>query len=252
MTASNNGLVGIDINDGSVTGATIIGNTVVGNADSGIGLLGAKGPGANVVSNNTITNNGRYGIEVKNSTGNGAASGASSVVVSGNTVSRTVAATDARDYAGIAVYRRSPDPLLNADQPSGVVVTGNTVTGYHRKPSASTGDGFGIVVEGLNQTVNKNTVSGNDVGIQAQAGQTSNAQSTDGFDRGDAAAFSGHINRNAITGNGIGFRAVGLSTAADGECNWWNSATGPSSVGAGSGTTCPRTWTTPPGSSPRT
>ena len=106
--AQDNRLVGIDINDGNVNGITISDNVVTGNGDSGIGVLGAKGPNANLISGNTVTDNGRYGIEIKNATGNGASSGAGSVVVSGNTVSRTVAATDLRDYAGIAVFRRTP------------------------------------------------------------------------------------------------------------------------------------------------
>ena len=159
------------------------------------------------------------------------------MVVSGNTVSRTVAATDPRDYAGIAVFRRSPDLAFNANQPSGVVVTNNTVSGFQRKPAGSTGDGFGIVVEGLNQTVTRNTVTNNDVGIQAQAGQVSDAQSTDGFDRGDAASYGGLINNNSIDGNTVGLRVVRpvVGTDVDAECNWWGAADGPSSVGTGSG-----------------
>ena len=234
VEAKDNGLVGLDISDGSVTGLSITGNTVTGNGDSGIAALGATGPDANLIDGNVLTNNGRYGIEIKNADGSGAASGAGSVVVSNNTVTRTLAATDARDYAGIGVIRRSP-LAPNVDQPHGVVITGNTVSGFHRKASGSTGDGFGIVVEGLDQTVTKNTVTNNDVGIQVQAGQTSNAQSTDGFDRGNAAAFSGHINNNGITANTLGLRATGLSSVADGECNWWGAISGPSSVGTGTG-----------------
>src|SRR5690606_26733228 len=92
-TYNNNGLVGIDIGDGNVTGVTSTGNTVIGNKDSGIGILGAQGPAANAVNNNTVTNNGRFGIEIKNSAGNGDSSGAGSLVVSGNTVTRTLPAT---------------------------------------------------------------------------------------------------------------------------------------------------------------
>ena len=239
-TFSNNGLVGIDLGDGSVTGVTITGNTVAGNKDSGIGVLGPQGPGTNVVSNNTVTNNGRYGIEIKIPNGTGATSGPGSIVVSDNVVTRTIAATDAGDHAGIAVFRRSVDPALNAPQPNGVVVTGNTVTGYHRKPAGSTGDGFGIVVEGTNHTVTRNIVADNDVGIQIQSGNTADVQSTPFFDRGDATPSSAVINRNSITNNtDHDVRNVGAALT-DATCNWYGLATGPAAARiSGSLTTAP-------------
>lgn len=220
-TFNNNGLVGIDVSDGSVTGLAITGNTVTGNGDSGIGVLGAGGTGANLVANNIVTNNGRFGIEMKIPAGNGAASGAGSVVVSNNTVTRTTTATDAHDYAGIAVYRRSVDLLSNPDQPSGVFVSGNTVSGFLRKPASTTGDGFGIIVEGTGHVVTKNVVSSNDVGIQIQSGNTANIQSTSYFDRGDASSSSALINRNSITSNTLyDIRNVGAGLT-DATCNWY-------------------------------
>jgi hypothetical protein len=225
-TFDNNNLVGIDLNDGSATGVTITGNEVIGNGDSGIGVLGAEGPGANLIGNNTVTNNGRFGIEIKNSTGNGEASGPGSLVVDNNTVTRTDAATNAKDYAGIAVFRRAPGPL-NLDQPSGAVLSANTVSGYHRMAVGSTGDGFGIVVEGLGQVVTGNTVSDNDVDIQIQSNNTTNAQSTPGFDRGDASASSAMINGNLILAStGLDLRNVGAPTT-DATCNAYDNATGP-------------------------
>jgi Fibronectin type III domain len=225
-TFDRNALVGIDLNDGSASGIAITGNQVVGNGDSGIGVLGAQGPGANLIAGNTVTNNGRFGIEIKVPTGNGAASGPGSVVVSGNTVTRTVAATDARDYAGIAVFRRAGGPL-NADQPSGVVVSGNTVSGYHRKPTGSTGDGFGIVVEGLGQVVRGNVVSQNDVDIQIQASNSPDVQNTPFFDRGSASVSSATINGNTIlSSTNFDLRNVGAPTT-DATCNAYDSATGP-------------------------
>ena len=234
---SNNGLVGIDISDGNVTGLTVTGNTVVGNVDSGIGVLGAQGPGANLIANNTVTNNGRYGIEIKIPTGSGAASGAGSVVVSGNTVSRTLPATDVRDHAGIAVFRRSVTVPINADQPTGVVVTGNTVSGYHRTSINPKGDGFGIVVEGIGHLVTKNLLSDNDIAIQIQAGNPSNptgdslssstASNTPWFDRGNAASASALINRNSITSNtDFDLRNVGVPLT-DATCNWYGAPSGP-------------------------
>ncbi|MEP7204166.1 MAG: right-handed parallel beta-helix repeat-containing protein [Ilumatobacteraceae bacterium] len=228
-TFDNNALVGIDLNDGSASGVTITGNEVVGNGDSGIGVLGAEGPGANLIAGNTVTNNGRYGIEVKNSTGNGLGSGPGTLVVSGNTVNRTLAATDARDYAGIAVFRRSPG-ATNADQPSGVVVSANTVSGYHRKLVASTGDGFGIVVEGLGNVVTGNVVSNNDVDIQIQANNSANVQGTPAFDRGDASASSAVINGNTIlTSTNFDLRNVG-APLTDATCNAYDSPTGPAAA----------------------
>lgn len=235
-TFAGNNLVGIDISDGNVTGLSVTGNTVVGNGDSGIGVLGAQGPGANLVAGNTVTDNGRFGIELKVPGGNGAAAGPGSVVVRGNIVARTSAATDPRDHAGIAVFRRSGSPL-NADQPSGVVVAGNTVNGFTRKPIGSTGDGFGIVVEGTNHIVDHNIVTGNDVGVQAQAGNTANGQSTPYFDRGDASSFGGTVHRNHIVGNGVGLRLVGVADAISAECNWWGDASGPGGIGPGTGDT---------------
>lgn len=236
-TFSGNKLTGIDFGDGNVSDLTITGNTVENNGDAGISVLGAKG-GANLVGNNTVRNNGRFGIEIKVSNGNGADSGSGSVVVSGNVVTRSVAATDARDHAGIAVIRRSGQAQYNDDQPSGVVVMNNEVRGYHRKPSGSTGDGFGIVVEGTGHVVKNNLVTDNDVGIQVQGGNTANTQSTDFFDRGDAAQGSALAEHNSIAGNGIGLRSVGTANNAtlDAEQNWWGSNTGPTNAGNPSGT----------------
>ena len=235
-TFDQNGLVGVDISDGTVTGATITNNTVTNSGDSGIGVLGAIGGSATLVASNTVTNNGRYGIEIKQSTGDGTDSGPNSVTVRDNTISRTVAATDARDYAGIALIRRSPvSPSPSAV--SGIVVKSNSVSGYHRKPIGSTGDGFGIAAGGNGHVITQNTVTNNDVGVQVQAGNTANVQSTPYFDRDDSPLGGATVQRNAITGNGVGFRTLG-SVTGTGTCNWWSSATGPgapSGVGSGDG-----------------
>ena len=226
-TFDRNALVGIDLNDGSASGITIAGNEVVGNGDSGIGVLGATGPAANLIDSNVVTDNGRFGIEIKTPTGNGQASGPGSVVVSNNAVTRTIAATDARDYAGIAVFRRAVGPL-NADQPSGVVVSDNMVSGYHRKPIGSTGDGFGIVVEGLGHVVTGNIVSDNDVDIQIQSNNTdTNDQNTPFFDRGSASTSSAVIHGNKIlTSTNFDLRNLG-APITDATCNAYDNATGP-------------------------
>ncbi|MCB0035794.1 MAG: right-handed parallel beta-helix repeat-containing protein, partial [Anaerolineales bacterium] len=247
---NDNRLVGIDISDGDVTGLSITGNTVTGNGDSGIGVLGPQGPDNNLVDDNTVTDNGRYGIEIKNPSG--------TTTVSNNTVSLTGPGSDMRDYAGIAVFRRGPG-ATNADQPSGVTVTGNTVSGF-AEPNGD-GEGFGIVVEGTGMSVTENTVSGNDVGIQVQEGNPSpNTNGTDYFDRGDASvAATVVINNNNITGNTAGVRAVGTTNVTDGTINWWGDISGPSGEGTGSGdsvsanvTFCPWLDAAFPGGSPTT
>lgn len=102
-------------------------NNVHDNADNGFGLLGLKaGAGANLISNNTVAKNGRFGIEIKNPNGNGTTSGDGSIYLDNNTVSFvTSAGMNVRDHAGIAVFRRSfqaeiPDGY--PDVPTGVVI----------------------------------------------------------------------------------------------------------------------------------
>ena len=228
-TFNDNGLVGLDISDGTVNGLTISGNTVTGNKDSGIGALGLSNA---TIANNIVTDNGRFGIEVKNTVGNGASSGAGFVLVQGNAVSRTVAATDARDYAGILVMRRSP--CCGAPtEPAGVVVKLNSVSGYHRKPIGSTGDGFGIVVGGTSHTITGNTVSNNDVGVQIQGGNTADVQGTAFFDRDSSANGSAAVFRNAIlTDNATRYRTAGNGAATDLTCNWWGADLSPGYAGS--------------------
>lgn len=207
--------MGIDLVSGVARGVTIQNNTVVGNADSGIALLAPIGPEAALVVNNIVTNNSRFGIEMKNPSGNGAASGAGSVMVRGNVVSRTAASayTDGPDSAGIIAFERLSTGLLPV-QPSGVRVERNTVTSYKCASDAITAplplsgvaDGFGIVVEGTNNTVVFNLVSDNNIGIQLQsANPTSTSARADPqiphFDRGDAASLSAVVNNNAMCFN---------------------------------------------------
>lgn len=233
-TFSTNFISGIDFGDGNVTGLTVARNTVDGNGDAGISLLGAKGPGANLVADNTVRDNGRFGIEVKASTGTGNETGAGSLVVSRNVVQRAKG-IDPRDYAGIAVIRRSGQAQYNDDQPSGAVVANNEVSDVRRASNGSTGDGFGIVVEGSNNVVQNNVVSNDDVGLQVQGGCVATTQSTPCFDRGDAALGSATVRDNSVTGNGIGLRTVGTITPTPliAEGNWWGNSSGPQPTGSG-------------------
>jgi parallel beta-helix repeat protein len=228
-TFSNNGLVGLDISDGSVDGLDLSSNVVTGNGDSGIAAMDMKNA---TISGNTVTNNGRFGIEVKNTAGNGAETGAGFAKVVNNTVSRTIAATDARDYAGILVMKRGPVPP-NPTEPSGVVIKGNSVSGIQRKPSGSTGDGFGIVVGGTGHVITMNTVTTSDVGVQIQGGNTANVQSTNFFDRDNATNGSAAVNRNSLslTSNGEAYRAEGTGAATSLTCNWWGSNAPPPYAG---------------------
>ncbi|RYU92762.1 right-handed parallel beta-helix repeat-containing protein [Emticicia agri] len=175
----NNNCCGIELQDGTASGVTITDNLVIGNVDNGLGLTGLTGgAGANLISNNTVINNGRFGIEIKNPNGTGLSSGDGSVLVKGNTVSFSASgAMNNRDHAGISVYRRAF--LVNNTEnysniPTGVVIDSNTVTGF-RHLNSSESKGYGIVVEGTNHTVKKNTVGNNDFGIHEQGGLHPNA-----------------------------------------------------------------------------
>lgn len=218
----NNNCCGIELQDGTATGVTLTGNNIHDNADNGVGLIGLQGPGANWIASNTLVDNGRFGIEVKLPNGSGLSSGPGSIVINGNNISRTVAPTDARDLAGISVYRRGyVVGNNNVDVPVGTVVSNNTVSGYTHSSSSS--EGFGIVVEGINHTVSGNTVSGNDVGIQRQAGHLPYTANTavDGdqsdvadnyFGRGNSPVTCGVTESgNTFSSNGIDTRDVGNS-----------------------------------------
>ena len=81
-TFNNNLLVGIDFNSGIRSGTLIRNNTVIGNIDPGIALIGvvksfASPVGGRItrVANNTVTDNGRFGIEMKNLSGCGLGTG---------------------------------------------------------------------------------------------------------------------------------------------------------------------------------
>ena len=208
---NSNGIAGIDINLGTVDGLTVTDNIVQNNGDSGIGVYA---PTSAWVYSNTVTDNGRFGIEIKNPAGDGTLNGPNHIVVMNNTVSRSVAATDARDHGGIVIIRRDVFGAAPA-QPSGVVIVDNTVSGYERAPSGAVGDGIGISVAGLTHTVRGNIVFGNDVGIQVQGGNPSNPTGSadqsapdDYFNRDNARMVGASLNANRVFANDVGVRAV--------------------------------------------
>jgi parallel beta-helix repeat protein len=222
----NNNCCGIELQDGTASGVTITGNTVENNGDSGIAAIGlTSGAGPNLISNNTLKDNGRFGIEIKLPNGTGAATGDGSIVVSDNAVTRTtLPGAEVRDLAGISVYRRGYVPgNNNVDIPTGVIVRDNTVKGYQQP---STSDGFGIVVEGLNMQVLNNTLESNDVGVQRQSGHTPYAAntSTDGdqsnladqyFGRGNSPVVCASVQGNSFADNTVNMRDVGAQACAD-------------------------------------
>ncbi|MFN7160672.1 MAG: S-layer homology domain-containing protein [Candidatus Gracilibacteria bacterium] len=223
-TVTGNNCCGIELQDGSASGVNISRNTVTGNTDNGIAATGlTSGAGANIIADNILTNNGRFGIEIKVPNGTGAESGDGSIVVSGNKVSMTgpIASGDVRDMAGIAVMRRGWIAANNnADIPRGVVLKNNEVSGYVQP---STSEGFGIVVEGVAMTVYGNELSGNDVDLQQQAGHTpyvmgvsSTAPGSDGDQSNISDQYFGRGNSPVVCANiydngGVTPRTVGVA-----------------------------------------
>ncbi len=229
-TVSGNNCCGIELQDGTASGVTITNNTVTGNGDNGIGVVGlTSGAGPNLIAENTVTDNGRFGIEVKlpdgSTTLDESADGA--VVVRDNQVSLNSSVTDLRDLAGIAVFRRGwVAGANNVDIPTGVIVRNNTVSGYRQDNAASFSDGFGIVVEGTNIRVFDNTVDDNDVGIQRQSGHLPYTPNTnvdgdqgnlddDYFGRGNSPVVCALVADNLFSGNSIDQRDVAQAGAPD-------------------------------------
>ncbi|MGI2336924.1 MAG: right-handed parallel beta-helix repeat-containing protein, partial [Dehalogenimonas sp.] len=209
----NNNCCGIELQDGTASGVTMTGNNVHDNGDNGFGIVGMEGPGVNLIADNTVTDCGRFGIEIKNPNGSGLATGPGSIVVEDNIVSRITAIGDLRDIVGIAAFRRGV-LAENVDVPTGVVIQNNTISGYVQ---TSTSDGFGIVVEGTNHSVLNNNVSGCDVGIQQQAGHLpypgdgdQNNLADQYFGRGNSPVTCGiTMTGNTYSSNGTDSRNVG-------------------------------------------
>jgi parallel beta-helix repeat protein len=242
-TFTRNRLVGVDFNSGTADDIVIEGNVVRESGDSGITLAGGSN---SIVRNNTVSNNGRFGIEVRNSGGPVSVVGndvIGSLAPTATMASRWPAAQAQKDfdYAGIVVYRRGPSVTdAQVDQPAGSTIMDNRVRGYLRVGaapfgSANLGQGHGVVVEGTGNLVTNNAVWWNDVGLQFQSGQVSNTTGTDGFDRGDASAAVGAtITGNTACANRVaGARLVGASSPSPLSLtgNRWFHSSGPT-VGA--------------------
>jgi hypothetical protein len=172
---TNNGLVGLDLNlANSISGVTITGNTLSSNGDAELSVwLGASTPTSNAVlidnNNITITNTGRFGIEIKNPNGTGANSGVGSVVVSNNIINVSSHTGATRDMGGIVVIRRKDaTPTVN-DQPQGVVIFGNTINDM-QNINANTNDAYAIAVGGTGHKILNNTITNAEISIQLQKG----------------------------------------------------------------------------------
>ena len=228
------GCCGIELQDGTASDVTITGNLVERTGDNGIGVVGlGGGSGVNLIADNTITDTGRYGIELKLANGTGRESGAGAVLVDGNTVTNPNFAAqhpaEQRDLAGIAVFRRAfLASSGNVDIPHGVVVRNNTVSGFRQSHVDSVSEGFGIVLEGTAMYATGNHVFDNDIGIQRQQGHLPYAAlgSIDGdqsdlvdnyFGRGNSPLTCAWLQGNDFddgTANGIDIRDVGGAVEA--------------------------------------
>jgi len=225
-------------------GVRITGNTVSGGSgvyqatDSGIAVsqVAYDGIYENVISGNTITMYGRFGIEVRDDVGNGAESGPGSFVVKDNIITfgggpyNGLGVAEIRDIAGIAVFKRDSSTTNSSD----VVVKNNTVNGIAQNNAGSNSTGFGIVVAGEDHKVLSNTVTGCDVGVQIQQGYNvsegtipngyQSDRLDDFFGRDNSVTSSAIINNNNIYGNTINMRNVGVPLSVDTTENWWGSS----------------------------
>ncbi|MCD4697458.1 MAG: right-handed parallel beta-helix repeat-containing protein, partial [Bacteroidales bacterium] len=210
----NNNCCGIELQDGTASGVTMEYNNVHDNGDNGMSAVGlTSGDGANSISHNMLADNGRFGIEIKNPDGTGLTTGDGSILVDDNTVERTIANTDSRDHAGIAVFRRGVI-AGNTDIPTGVVVTNNTVKGY-RVTGTSTSEGFGIVIEGVDHSVSGNILDDNDVALQLQGGGHPNSNYPgDGSDADNLSQYYfGRGNAQYMCNITVGTNTFGGTTA---------------------------------------
>jgi len=229
-TVTDNSLVGIDINLNHYTnGINISNNTLARNGDDEIGVwLGnnnSSTSGAVLVHNNNITlsNAVRFGIEIKNPDGSGATSGIGSIVVSNNTINTVSHTGVSRDMGGIVVIRRKDGyapPLLNNDQPKGVVILNNTINVENAHMNSD--DAYGIVVGGTNHLIEDNTITNTEISIQLQKGNdnynnnnSSNQANVDYyFSRDNSNDVCAYLDNNTITSSGAPRLVTGVATAS--------------------------------------
>lgn len=227
---------GIQISNGAT--AEIIGNTISGHSytpfsyvSTGMLIMGA---GVTNTSSNSVSEN-QVGIYVIDTAGSH----------DGNTISVSSPGTGSPGFWGIIVdspppsHRPSPledvkttDPKtkslsLNSAAPDQVVsVTNNVLTGDGTSAGIGLEADSGFGSFDIDLTATNNFIQNWGVGVEIYE-CSSNCTGTD--------FASLKVNLNSITDNLAGYNHTNPLFTADGEKNWWGSATGPAGAGPGSG-----------------
>jgi len=241
------------------------------NVQVGVQLLtsatGATGVLKNVtVQNNTITDVTAIAIYLSYATTGGPGPGTlDNLIIAGNVITQNVAALT-NNFALIDL-RIDPNAIdahgaiaVNNNQvtfngsfsiagaahgiqvrgkASSVSITGNTLNGGNVGGSATnpptsaivvrtTDSTFGTIPSGAEITATKNIITGFKSGVSV-------FDSVANVFGGLPSGVKLNVNRNSITQNTAGFDNSGTSTLANGECNWWGAADGPSGVFSGGG-----------------
>lgn len=256
-TINNNGDLGISFGDSVISGYATSSNIIISDNSINLGLASYTWG-----SNNAQ----RFGIELRNVTGDGNSSGSNCFAVLRNAITQsTRSVTNSADYAGIAIVNRGssspsgfPSSLAGNSDPSKIYIAYNLISGIKGATGECSGfnigDGFGIVVSGTGIKVRYNVVTSCDVGIQAQSSNTAaNLKVYNGcgtlptantgyetyFDRDYSTVFSPttnpcYINYNSFQSNTIALRNVVKSGSGNGTVdatgNWWNNASGPANA----------------------
>ena len=219
----NAGTTAISFDDGTAAGITITGNEITDSGDAGISALqltgGSPSSTPNVIANNTITNPGRFGITLLIPNGSGGESGDGAIVVEQNLITGGANLGGfASDRAGISVVRRyySGASQGQTDATRGVVIRDNTVSGFGTAVAGR--EAYGIVVEGQDSSILRNTLANNQIGLQIQQGNVNHpgdapldasTDDSDWFDRGNAPSTCVSV------GDGADANAFSGSTLAD-------------------------------------
>jgi len=237
---------GIDINDGSVSGLRVSNCQFEQNQEPALAVLGAGGARAAngsftsiaaLIEGNTIRTTSANGLELKACTGTGAGSGAGSFVVRANDIARAAGASASlsTDNAGVLFIDRDRNVITGGGGTTGDLVTGgafvvnNTIAGYlaDAASSASSNNGFGLVLEGAGNKVFGNVITQCQQAIQVQDRPTNSPGSTPFFDlsRNGLLVSSGDsIRGNRLDDCLVAIRAVNLTNPVDASLNWLGTA----------------------------
>lgn len=238
---------GVDINDGSVSGLTVRNCQFAQNEEPALAVLGAAGARAAdgsftsiaaLIEGNTIRTTSASGLELKSCTGTGQGSGPGSFVVRANNIARAADAPTSlsADKAGVLFIDRDRNVIASGGGVTGDLVTGgafianNSIRGYlaDAASSASSNNGFGLVLEGAQNKVFGNVVAQCQQGIQVQDRPANSPGATPFFDssRNGLVLSSGDsIRGNSLDSCAIAIRAVNLTSPVDASLNWLGAAT---------------------------